>query len=64
LQISQSQPENAYVAVYDKGSWYSIPIDDKVSKLNFALLAQLMTMQAIPSPSPPLTPSLSVGGRS
>jgi hypothetical protein len=63
LERSSSKPSNAYVSVHENDRWYTIDNNDKVSKLDFALLAQLMTMQAIPSQTAPLTPSLSVGPR-
>jgi hypothetical protein len=61
IAVSDSQPEDAFVAVSHEGQLYSILNDDKISKLNLALIAQFNTIQAIPSQSPPLTPTISVG---
>jgi hypothetical protein len=51
-----------YVAYSDGDHWYYIDADDKISQKNFQLLSLFMTMMAIPSQSPPLTPTISVGG--
>jgi hypothetical protein len=56
-------PSNAYVAISRGGYWYSIRLDDRTSKNNFALLNEILTIQASPEKSPQLTPSISVGGR-
>ena len=60
---SKDRPENAFVAVQHGENWYSILDDDRVSKKNLALIAQINTIQAIPTQSPPLTPAISVGAR-
>jgi len=51
-----------YAAYEDGGHWYYIDANDKISQKNFQLLTLFMTMMAIPSQSPPLTPTISVGG--
>lgn len=62
LEVTAERPTDAYVSVAGPdGKWYSIASGDMVSKLNFSLVAQFMTMQAIASQTPPLTPTLSVG---
>ncbi len=54
-------PQNAYVAVNKRGTWYWIDNDDLVSKANFGLLNEIVTIQAVPETRQPLTPSISVG---
>lgn len=44
------------------GNWYYIAGNDTVSQKNFRLLSLFLTMMAIPSQTPPLTPVISVGG--
>ena len=61
--VAAYPPLDAYVSVSHDGKWYYITSDDNTSKMNFTLLAQFLTMQAIPPTNPPLTPSISVGGR-
>jgi hypothetical protein len=61
IQVSNERPDDAYVSVRVDGKWYSIG-NDAISKKNFALIAQFLIMQAVPSQTPPLTPSISVGG--
>lgn len=59
----QPPPAAAYAAYQaDNGRWYYIDGADSVSQRNFHLLLLFMTMMAIPSPTPPLTPTISVGG--
>jgi hypothetical protein len=60
---SQTSPKDAFVSVRYRGDWYYISSDDDTSKENFALLGQIVTIQSIPSQSPPLTASINVGGR-
>jgi hypothetical protein len=55
-------PDSAYVAVDDHGLTYYIAGDDVVSQKNFHLLSLFMTMMAIPSLLPPLSPVINVGG--
>ena len=61
IEQSASAPENAYVSVNKRGIWYWIDNDDLVSKANFALLNEIVTIQAVPETRQPLTPSISVG---
>jgi len=63
IQMSSSQPFNAFVSTYANGSWYYISNDDAVSKRSFALLSLIATVQAIPNASPGLTPALSIGAK-
>jgi len=49
--------------VVKKTKYFYIDGVDHVSQRNFALISQFLTIQATPSQTPPLTPSLSVGGR-
>jgi hypothetical protein len=55
-------PANAYVAHFDHGEWYYIDADDVVSQKNFDLVSLFTTMMAVPSATPPLSPTLNVGG--
>jgi hypothetical protein len=61
VEQSAAAPENAYVSVNKRGIWYWIDNDDLVSKANFALLNEIVTIQAVPETRQPLTPSISVG---
>jgi hypothetical protein len=45
-----------------KTRYFYIDGADRISQRNFALINQFLTMQAIPSQTPPITPSISVGG--
>jgi hypothetical protein len=56
-------PEDAYAAYSEGGECYYIDKDDRVSKTNFILISQFLTMQAVPPQSAPLTPTISVGGQ-
>jgi hypothetical protein len=55
-------PADAYVAHFDQGEWYYIDAKDDISQKNFDLISLFMTMMAVPSGTPPLAPSISVGG--
>jgi|HubBroStandDraft_6_1064221.scaffolds.fasta_scaffold786056_2 hypothetical protein len=59
---SDNPPANAYVAHFDHGQWYSIAGDDEISQKNFDLISLFVTMMAVPSATPPLSPTISVGG--
>ena len=63
LATSTARPSDAFVSIQQKGVWYSILDDDLISKRTLALINQFNTVQAVPSPSSPLTPTISVGGR-
>ena len=55
-------PANAYVSHFDHGTWYYIDAGDRVSQRNFDLISLFLTMMAIPSALPPISPTISVGG--
>ncbi len=61
---SDNEPPNSYVKFYNvkTARWYFLDSNDAVSKLNFAFLATIVTIQAA-SPPQPITPSIPVGGR-
>ncbi len=59
---SDSPPSEAYVSYFFNGTWYSIAADDAVSQKNFTLISLFLTMMAIPSAVPPLSPVINVGG--
>jgi hypothetical protein len=63
IVVADQAPADAYVSYFHNGKSYYIDGRDVVSRRNFALLGQIMTMMAVPSQSTPLTPSISVGGR-
>jgi hypothetical protein len=66
IEQSPEPPSDPYLSVRGHdGQWYSIRRDDKISRVNFALIAQLLTMQAVPSqtPTPTPTPTIPVAGR-
>jgi hypothetical protein len=62
LIIKGTPPPDAYVSYFDRGTWYYIAGDDDISQKNFNLISLFMTMMAIPSATPPLSPSINVGG--
>ena len=63
VAVSDAPPENAFASINHGGKWYYIFDDDDVSKKTLALIIQINTIQAIPSQSAPLTPTISVGAR-
>jgi hypothetical protein len=64
VEISEEPPTDAYISVRGQDKkWYSISNADKISRNNFALITQIMTMRAVPSQTPPLTPTIPVAGR-
>ncbi|HZV04626.1 MAG TPA: hypothetical protein VE999_06020 [Gemmataceae bacterium] len=60
IERSSAPPSNAYVAIARGPYWYSIRLDDETSKANFALLNEILTIQAVPEQTPKLTPSINV----
>jgi len=54
--------EPIYAAYCYNNKWYYINGDDDVSQKNFHLLSLFMTMMAAPPQTPPLTPTINVGG--
>jgi hypothetical protein len=63
IQQSSTPPSDAYVETSANGVWYFISNNDAISKRSLALLSLITTIQAIPTASPSLTPSLSVGAK-
>jgi len=76
IQDDNPPPPTAYVSTkkdvvmiengqtVKKTQYFYIDGSDYVSQTNFALFVEFLTIQAIPSTTPPLTPSLTVGGKS
>lgn len=60
--VSDNSPPDAYVSHFYHGQWYSIAGDDEISQRNFDLISLFMTMMAVPSTTPPVGTSISVGG--
>lgn len=50
IRRSLDEPTNAYVSYSDGDYWYYIDAKDNISKLNFLLMGQLLTMQAVAAP--------------
>ncbi|HZZ22815.1 MAG TPA: hypothetical protein VFE60_09680 [Roseiarcus sp.] len=63
IAVSDTPPVSAFASVNHGVMWYYIFDDDEVSKRTLALIVQINTIQAIPSQSAPLTPTISVGAR-
>lgn len=65
LIIRDSRPpaQEPYVSIHRGSEWFYIAKNDAISQRNFALLGQILTMQAVPSQTPPLSPSIIVGPR-
>jgi hypothetical protein len=63
VAVSDTPPEGAFASINHGGKWYYILDDDEVSKKSLALISQINTIQAIPTQSAPLTPTISVGAR-
>lgn len=62
IVVSDLPPANAYVSHHSQGKWYYIDGDDAISQKNFDLISLFLTMMAIPSAVPPLSPTINVGG--
>jgi hypothetical protein len=63
--VDNNQPVGPTYAEYHSdrdGRWYYIDANDEISQKNFHLLSLFMTMMATPSQTPPLTPTINVGG--
>jgi hypothetical protein len=55
--------ETPFVSYFNDGYWYTISNADPVSKQNFALMSELMSIMALPNAgSAPPAPTISVGG--
>jgi hypothetical protein len=61
INVADSAPADAFVFYTKEGYTYYIDGGDNISKKNFALLSELMTMQAVAPTTAPLTPTISVG---
>lgn len=48
IEQSDQRPADAYTSVFKDGHWYSIAASDRISKQNFALLSEILTIQAAP----------------
>jgi len=57
VEESATQPSDAYASVYKDGRWYSISTSDRISKQNFALLSEILTIQAAPISNASTTPT-------
>lgn len=64
LIIEDDQPpiNPAYVVHAEHGKWYYIDGHDEISRNNFTLISLFLTMMAVPSTTPPISPTISVGG--
>jgi hypothetical protein len=62
VERSPVRPVDAYVAVWRKGEWFSISDQDQISKKNFALLGNLLIIQAAPPASPATQTVIAAGG--
>jgi hypothetical protein len=60
--VSSTELPNSYVSYFDGTSWYSIDADDRISKENFELISELLTIQATATTPPTLT-AITVGPR-
>jgi hypothetical protein len=61
--VDDHNPGNSsYASYWDGGRWFYIEKGDMISEKNFQLLALFMTMMAVPPTTPPLSPSINVGG--
>jgi hypothetical protein len=58
--VSDAEIPNSYVSLPYGTKWYSISNEDEVSKQNFALISQFLTMQAV-APAPPPSSVIPVG---
>lgn len=59
---ADAAPADAYVAYPFEGKWYYIAGNDEVSKTNFNLIALFLTVMAVPSTTPQIGATVSVGG--
>jgi hypothetical protein len=62
IQSDVAPPADAYVAYFDRGSWYYINGNDVISQKNFNLIVLFLTVMAYPPTTAPLNTSISVGG--
>lgn len=61
IRSSDSEPSDASVAVYYRGTWFYIADDDLDSKSTFVLLTQLIQLHSTPTPGPGLSFSFGTG---
>lgn len=62
IEKSREPKIGAYVSVFHKGFYYSIDDDDRISKLNFSFLNEILTLKAAPDTSKTTQPVIPVGG--
>jgi len=62
IQSDSPPPTNAYIAYFDRGFWYYIAGEDRISQQNFNLISLFLTVMAVPPANPPLTTSIAIGG--
>ncbi len=62
---SEPDPAKVYVKYFDNNGslWYYIDRRDKISRENFGLIGQILTMQAAPPAPLPVSSTTNVGGR-
>ncbi len=60
--VDDQAPADAYVSYFDRGHWYYIDHKDTISQKNFEVVSLFLTIMAVPGTTPPLTPTISVGG--
>lgn len=60
VEQSDQRPSDAYASVYKDGHWYSISASDTISKQNFALLNEILTIQAAPVSTSPTQTSIAI----
>ncbi len=61
VQKTPDRPSDAYVSIRRGDLWYSISNDDKVSKMNFALLGNILIVQAQAPQQPPTATVIAAG---
>ena len=61
IETSPQRLPNSYVSVFKDGLWYSIDNDDIVTKQNFALLNNIVTVQAAPANNTPTQTTINAG---
>jgi hypothetical protein len=62
IVVADTASPDAFVSFVHDGKTFYIDGRDEISRKNFALLNQFMTMMAVPTQSSPVTPTVNVGG--